>query len=393
MQIVGAPSLAGIIGHARECLSQKGVVFLHLPPVARAQKWEEELVSAIAPQRGTTVVVINEAETDPERMLCQFLETQACDLELALESAMRDPEPLVIALELSAAPSASLLRLLVRLARLHEKSELTLRPILVLCRGQRVRVGEDSPVVQHFLLWNPLRWQDMHGLAAAWLETNGARPLKCAWQVASYVGASNGDPFLLRAICDTLPESLGALYEVIAALATSTGRCDSEIDWLPRTELRWNVPASCERQWEAGQLLGFTVERGPQIPWETLAPDFARAHAARLIWQEQVATLMPMLMEFTHQVAVWLGRHVDPDWMRFLEAGTHEELEPGKILTALNGPGRPRVPDAIWRLLHTLRCLRNELAHRKPVDAASVIRLWEEFCGVQQRFGQPDGAL
>lgn len=393
MQIIGAPSLAGIIGHARECLSQKGVVFLHLPPVARAQEWGEELVSAIAPQRGTTVVVINEAETDPERKLCQFLETQACDLELALESAMRDPDPLVIALELSAAPSASLLRLLVRLTRLHEKSELTLRPILVLCRGQRVRVGEDSPVVQHFLLWNPLRWQDMHGLAAAWLETNGARPLKCAWQVASYVGASNGDPFLLRAICDTLPESLGALYKVIAALAISTGRCDSEIDWLPRTELRWNVPASCERQWEAGQLLGFTVERGPQIPWETLAPDFARAHAARLIWQEQVATLMPMLMEFTHQVAVWLGRHVDPDWMRFLEAGTHEELEPGKILTALNGLGRPRVPDAIWRLLHTLRCLRNELAHRKPVDAASVNRLWDEFCGVQQRFGQPDGAL
>lgn len=390
MQIVGAPSLAGIIGHARKCLNQKGVVFIHLPPVARAQAWEEELISAIAPQRGTTVVAINEVETDPERVLCQFLETQACDLELALESAMRDPEPLVIALVLNAAPSAPLLRLLVRLTRLHEKSELTLRPLLILCRGQRVRVGEDSPVVQHFLLWNPLRWQDMHGLAAAWLETNGARPLKSAWQVASYVGASNGDPFLLRAICDALPENLGALYEVVTTLASSTGRCDSETDCLPRTELRWNVPASCQRQWEAGQLLGFTVERGPQIPWETLAPNFARTHAARLIWQEQVATMMPMLMEFTHQVAVWVGRHVDPHWMRFLEVGTHEELEPGKILTAFNGPGRPRVPDAIWRLLQTLRYLRNELAHRKPIDAASVNLLWDEFCGVQQRFGQPD---
>lgn len=378
-----------MIGHARECLRQKGVVFLHLPPVARAQEWEEELVGAIAPQRGTTFVVINATDADPERKLCQFLETQAHDLEQALESAMRDPEPLVINLELSAEPSASLLRLLLRLTRLHEKSELTLRPLLISCRGQRVRVAEDSPVAQHFLLWNPLRWQDMHGLAAAWLETNGERPLKCAWQIASYVGASNGDPFLLRTICDALPESLGALYDMVAALACTTGRCDSGVDWLPRTELRWSVPASCERQWESGQLLGFTVERGPQMPWETLAPDFARAHAARLIWQEQVAILMPMLMEFTHQVAVWLGRHVDPDWMRFLDVGTHEELEPGKILTALSGHGRPRVPDAIRRLLQTLRYLRNELAHRKPVDAASVNLLWDEFCGVQQRFGQP----
>lgn len=390
MQISRAPSLANVIDYARECLSKKGVVFLHLPPVSRVQNWQDELVSAISPQRGTVVVVINGAEPDPERCLCDFLETQVSNLGQALESDMRDPEPIVIELKMSAPPSAQLLRLLIKLTRLHEKSEVPLRPLLILCRGRRVHVAEDSPVVQHFILWNPLRWQDMHGLAAAWINTNGERPLRCAWQVASYVGCSNGDPFLLREICDSLPESLKELYEIIAALATSAGRSDSTIDWLPRAELRWSVPDSCERQWEAGKLLGFTVERGPQLPWETLAPDFAKSHAARLVWQEQVATLMPMLMEFTHQVAIWLSRHVDPDWRRFLDAGTSEELEPGKILTALKGHGRPRVPTAIWSLLQTLRFLRNELAHRKPVDMTSISQLWEEFCGVQQRFAQSE---
>lgn len=391
MQIFYAPSLAAIVTQARECLSQKGVVFLHLPPVARALQWESELVAAIATQRGTTVVAINEAESDPERKLCQFLETEPENLESTLESAMRDPEPLVINLQLSAPPSAPLLRLLVRLTRFHEKSALVLRPLLITCRGQRLRVAEGSPAVQHFFLWNPLRWQDMHGLAAAWLDSSGTRPLKRAWQVASYVGASNGDPFFLRTICDTLPNNLAALYDMIANLASNAGRSDSEVEWLPRTELRWDVPVTCENEWENGKLLGFTVDRGPQIPWETLSPSFARVHGARLIWQEQVATLMPMLMEFTHQVAVWLGRHVDADWMRFLEADINEALEPGKIIGALKGHGRPQVPDAIWRLLHTLKDLRNELAHRKPVDATRVNQLWEEFCGVQQRFSKPSG--
>lgn len=41
-----------------------------------------------------------------------------------------------------------------------------------------------------------------------WLDGETSNPLMRAWQVSSYTGAANGDPFLLQEICSQAPRSL-----------------------------------------------------------------------------------------------------------------------------------------------------------------------------------------
>lgn len=67
----------------------------------------------------------------------------------------------------------------------------------------------------------------------------------------------------------------------------------------PRTESRWDVPDSSHKEWEEGKLLGITLERGFQVPWEQIPSEDLEAFAEARIRQKQVTSLPLTIMEFS----------------------------------------------------------------------------------------------
>jgi hypothetical protein len=387
MDIASAPSLASLVAHVEEDLRGGRVVFIHLPPMVRAEAWEDTLVDAIQAQSNAIRVALDAKSPNPALYLHEEIDAGADSLEEALQCPAYRAAMVALSVDVAEASTEAIECLLLRICRLYANpGDADLRHLVIFCHGTRLSVATDLPAVQHYDLWNPLRWQDLHALATAWLDGQATHPLMRGWQVATYVGASAGDPFLLQEFCIDPPRTLVDVRAKVERLAV--GAAKPAVDWLPRAESRWKVPDTCRDGWQRGTLLGATIERGAQMPWDAVAADAARAYAERLVWQEQVSSLMPPLMEFTHHAARWLER-LFPGWTAEYHAqdDTHSALEPGKIRGFFLGANR-RVPAAVWTLLSTLRDVRNDLAHRQPVDAVRIAKLWSEFCDAQERFGR-----
>ena len=257
--------------------------------------------------------------------------------------------------------------------------------------GGNTATSKPSPATKHFYLWNALRWEDMRCLGASWLDGETTNPLMRAWQVSSYTGAANGDPFLLREICSQAPRFLSEINATVRANITrSPNAATPERMITPRTESRWDVPDSSHKEWSEGNLLGITLERGPQVPWEQIPSGDLEAFAERLIWQEQVTSLLPTILEFTRQTGEWISRHLSPDWERYIveENDPFTAVEPGKILLIFARNRLGSLPDSIYRLLQALKEARNNLAHMSPMDASSVDKVWNAYCIAQDRFGK-----
>lgn len=394
MEISSAPSIVGVAEHTVTDLRGGKVVFFHLPPIARGQDWEAELVAAISRRRGEGVntVFLDQADARPEQSFQRELNDSATSLEEALEGSLISRRAAVLSVAFDKEPSQPWIKLFGRVERLYEKcsEQGSLRPLIVFCHGQRIPVTKNSPAVKHRYLWNALRWEDMRGLAIAWLESESTNPLIRAWQISSYTGAANGDPFLLKEICAEAPRQLAGLRSGFFGSLQKDGQCLPHDMELPRTENRWNVPEAYWQRWERGELVGMTLDRGPQIPWESIAPSAARKYEERLIWQEQVTSLLPTLLEFTRHVGQWISANVTNEWERLVEedGNQYTAIEPGKILWIFGKHRLPRMPDGLYRLLHALKEARNHLAHMKPLDAGDVLTVWNEFCSCQERFGR-----
>lgn len=394
MEISSAPSIVSVAEHTVTDLRGGKVAFFHLPPIARAQDWETELVAAISRRlgEGVNTVFLDEDDPRPEHSFQQEINDEAKSLEEALEASLISRRVTVLSVGFSRPPSQAWGKLFGRLERMYEKSveEGGLRPLVVFCHGARVPVTKSSPAVKHRYLWNALRWEDMRGLATAWLESEATNPLTKAWQIASYTGAANGDPFLLKAICAEAPRQIVGIRNGFLSGLQKDGKCMPDAMELPRSEIRWNVPDAYWQRWERGELAGMTLDRGPQIPWEGVAPAAARDYEDRLIWQEQVTSLLPTLLEFTRHAGYWISTHVTDEWERLIveEGDQYTAVEPGKIIFIFGKHRLKRMPDGLYRLLHALKEARNHLAHTKPLDAVDIHAVWDEFCSCQERFGR-----
>lgn len=397
MDIASSPSIVGLSQSVASDLRVGKIVYFHLPPINQATAWQEEIVNAICGRAASTAPSIHEldaSDTAPESSLRSQLDVDADNLADALQSYAYACSPIVVIIRFNAPPSESWTRLLGKLERLYESGaeENSLRGLMIICHGgQSVGAsGKASPAVKHLYLWNVLRWEDMRCLAISWLESEDNNPLMRSWQVSTYTGAANGDPFLLRDICDAAPRFLSDIRRNFLLVRKNAGGCCTPaLMALPRAEARWLVPVSCMGSWAKGDLIGMTLDRGPQIPWESIAPAVMGSYEGRLIWQEQITSLLPMLLEFTRQAASWISQYVTPDWERYLV--DHDDglgaVEPGKILYIFRKFGLGRLPDSLYRLLEDLRGARNNLAHMTPLDSNSVASLWSTYCTAQEKYG------
>ncbi len=131
-------------------------------------------------------------------------------------------------------------------------------------------------------------------------------------------------------------------------------------------------------------------DRGPQIPWEKIPESDFETSQERMIWQEQVTSLLPTLMEFTRQAGEWISRHVSQEWEKHIveDGDPFTAVEPGRILFIFSKYKLGNLPDSLYRLLVALKDARNNLAHIKPIDSTSIDKVWTYYCLAQDKFGK-----
>lgn len=392
MEISFAPSIVSIARETVADLRAGKLIFFHVPLIDRGLAWEGEIVNATSHWLGEGVIqtILGENLSNPEEVLISELDSRASRLEEALEASLISRKLIVLSVKFTDSPSDVWLALVSHIERIYSKNseEIMLRPLLVFWHGKTASRVKSSPAVKKRFLWNPLRWEDMRGLAAAWLQAESTNPLIRAWQISTYTGAANGDPFLLEEICARPPLQLSVLRNTFLSRLQRENLNPPSSMLFPKTESRWIVPENLMTHWEAGELLGMTVDRGPQVPWEKIPAALTKAYEDRMIWQEQVTSLLPTLLEFTRQATQWLRPHLPSDWEALFnnDGDKYTAVEPGKLLVAFKKHGL-RIPDGLMRLLYALKDARNDLAHMAPLDAGKVAKVWEAFCVSQELYG------
>lgn len=393
MDIRFAPSVLDVAGRARDELRAGKVVAFGLPRIASALSWRDEIVDAICTGRDFERPVLIEGVSDSpptESELARLMDSGAETLAESLQCYAIGTPPAVISIAGSIAESDPWQKLISRILRIYASAadSNSLRPMILVTEGSLPADHCNSPALRRFQLWSPLRWEDMRALAGSWI-VDSTNPLIREWRIASYVGAANGDPFLLREICRQAPESLADLHNghIVPSLRPTGNTRAADFD-LPRVDAQWVVPAEYEPHWTSGAVAGASIARGIQVPWSEIHPATAEDYAQHAIWQEQSTSLMPTLIEFTRQAAVWITQHVRADWTQWLkeEGDPFGALEPGRIIFIFGKHKLGTLPDSLFRILEALRGARNKLAHATPLDAQEVAALWARFCDAQQRY-------
>ena len=153
---------------------------------------------------------------------------------------------------------------------------------------------------------------------------------------------------------------------------------------------RWNVPSAVVQQWSKGQIAGSTLERGVSFNTEYMKRADAHAYLLHAIWREQVAGLLPVVMEVGFSVNHAVKHEIGPCFLEGLpqevRPGGQLYLEPREVIQRIEERADWWVPNTIWKMLKLLRDARNDLAHLRPVDQGLIRDLWQQYDIVRRKF-------
>lgn len=360
-------------------LRQNQLVALRYPNVELRLLWQPIMMAAINGlllERGDAVlsdILVGQAgEQEPEAWLRKALAVETKeDWVSEILSVYSSPLVLVLDAEGGISPEwQMLLRVLARCYRT-EGNGRSLRGCLVFLSG----VGMRDPFngingITPYFHWQPLTWEEMRLLAHSWTTPISSRPLHQVWAISTYVGACNGDPELLRLLCELKPDRVEEIVAMIrGAEQHHSGRCSIEkIRFTNASAEPWTVPRPLIPQWEAGLVTGWSYERGLSFAWDRLA--FDEEDVRKAIWREQVAGLMPTIIEIG-MMANWMNIQVNrKNWdLAMVREPMPQFIEPGKIAGKFK---RLKLPQVLADVYDVLTKVRNCLAHLSPVDADDI---------------------
>ena len=266
-----------------------------------------------------------------------------------------------------------------------------LRPVLAIIIGSR-----EFPPITHdvgskvFALWNTVRWEELRLLADAVLP-QGENALVRAWRMATYAGAANGDPEVLVRLCRESPDHL----DRVVALGFDEAGLKTELDLVIRTmpERRWNIPQTAIEPWAVGDLLGYTVERGPVLTTNGMTRESGSRYLRAAIWREQLTGLFPVTVELGFNAAAAITSAMGMHWQQAIPperkiSDNDFRLDPKEIMEIFATRRFGRVPQSIWSFLDLLRRTRNDLAHMSPVDLQRMRQIWQGHDLISRRFGK-----
>ena len=124
--------------------------------------------------------------------------------------------------------------------------------VLIFLGLEVVPLWVKSPAVRYFQFWNVISWEEMRTLAKSWLVEDD-NPYFNEWQIASYVGVSRLDPFLLHQLCISNPVNFNSIKEEIKKITCSKQKNDFNYTSRMIGET-WRIPIEIERFWLSGHI-------------------------------------------------------------------------------------------------------------------------------------------
>ena len=240
-------------------------------------------------------------------------------------------------------------------------------------------------------LWNVARWEECRLLVESMLDIK-ENALFRAWRIAVYCAVSNQNPTLISLLCRNRPNSLNETIEMALDQVGGGKIAPAGTPMLFLPEHRWEIPSHVVCDWAEGRISGSTLERGSTLNIEFMEREDARKYMFDKIWIEQVAGLLPLIMEIgfsSAQAAMNVAGsarfgELDEDQYRM---DGRVILEPTEIIRRLEGPPKTRVPNTLWQTLLLLNKTRNDLAHMRAVELGRIRQLWQNYDGVRRRYG------
>jgi len=252
---------------------------------------------------------------------------------------------------------------------------------------------EHKATARLYRIWNPVSWEDTRLVIAqklGWGESEAAK----AWMVASYTGASNLEPHLVNRLCDARPSSIKQIVRNVCELAGDSGirRRDERISDIDIDEFGrwWRVPEQLFGLWQKGEIAGATLERGIRMPLAAV-PIASRGEVIKnRIWQEQLAGLLPLVMEIGKRANRLLDRVGGTQWRKRFAMDRRIDVERtyvsevGPLLHFLRKSRPFNIPKIMYELLESLLVARNSLAHMEPIEKSDIQTIWDTYKRVRQ---------
>lgn len=264
------------------------------------------------------------------------------------------------------------------------------RLILVITDSEEIPGHYATASVSTYQYWNPVRWEELRLAAHEWLGQS-ANEATLAWMVATYVGASNGDPVCLKELCIDKPRTIRDVISVNFknTILRTRQSAISKADPQSVKNFSWKLPIQFEREWDENGLVGLTLDRGPKHA-TGLENDSAHTEdLRRAIWKEQSSGLLSLIIEIGYQTNQALDRMLKSEWRvrlaQYCGCSTGESYfrEPTDIINFVHNEPDLRLPETFLGLLRELRGVRNKLAHLVPIELTPMKQIWDMYVRTQ----------
>lgn len=380
-------------------------VIVQLPLLSNRSKWETMVAECVVRDfygdNDFIPIDLMPDESNAIEKIKEILDYDAESLESALEN-FDDDEPLVLSLVVTDKGSGDWGSAFFKLSRALQKTaqQYDTRPILLFLTGElsSSEIMKEA-AVSLYRFWNVLNWEELRIYSMELLMQVDANPLYRSWQIATYTGVANGDPFLLELICQSEPSNIDELISIVNNNVTCRENSNVSIDMsFPRLDEYWKVPLGLVDSWLQGLILGVSIERGGHLPWEAISQDNQVSYAKKLIWREQISGLFPVLMEMSNHSVKWVTQSQGEVWKRYL-SDTEKEvdynvIEPSVVLDIFReNRTLGKLPKTLLDLLHNLRIVRNKLAHIEAIDSKDIKGLWDKYLLASGSFGDSRTSL
>ncbi len=363
------------------------LVVVHLPRIDSMNDWTEVFCRHIHGQSGSQYEYRQQYQLDssgdPWDVLCEALSHSNCvGWDVLLEDyGHRPPFFLLLNMPIISKKWNQLLYEMTRAYQAWDRTKHSKKIILILLGATDIPTWVKGPAVCYFQFWNVMTWEEMRTLGNGWISEHG-NPYFRAWQIATYTGAAGLDPFLLYKLCLQAPENYPEVKEVIETI-DSIGNHEKlrhyQSDVLGEP---WRVPAVAESDWLQGRLVGITIDRGTNRPWNSIKYSQRSAFLHQSVWREQMTSLFPVIAEISDIVANAITKEAGSEqWKKAANENPYGYInEPSVIINVFKDRSNklPYIPHSLWSLLVELRFVRNQLAHRKYVDSGAMRSLWKK---------------
>ncbi len=382
-QLGQLPGLWRLAAKVSEILSVPKIVIISFPNATVADRWTDLIVPTILEYLRIEEDVdesielhLDESDGDPLELLSSELDSSIDTIEDFLYATHGEPIVTLHWMENKELPSCweSFLRLVLSII---EQSDQTrrFRKLMILDKGNREfpEFLRNNPSVEHLQLWNALTWEEFRLFASTNLRDE-PNEIRRSWMVSTYCGASYFDLKVLLHLCEKRPMSIdNTIDESAKLLVTNPHPVKSTGSLLDGQFGReWHPPAGAMEAWQAGAIIGTTIERGCVRPWTSHGRVERSALSLHFIWKEQVSGLFPLLIE--------LGRELNEKILERYATGLVDRVspvaEPSEMLAALKDSG-VRLPQNLYNAMVKLRDARNDLAHLRCLERRALEAIWD----------------